>query len=826
MTEQSTSTTPGWPRYLLALAALAACGVSRYGISRAGLGEWSIYGWTLIAFAFVAAWALGSPPGLGVVDAAWSIPERTSRRRLILGWAAIVVGLGGATAGAAALSNGWDRNFEIGFGSILAGTTLWSIGLGCVDQRLRRPIPKLAWPAAETVAFLAVVLLGLFLRFYRYGYFPPPDGVCAVEEPQSGQGAMMIIHGMRPWEFMLDRWMPVIGMTLLGHSFTAIRIPFTVVSWITIIPLYFLLRELVSRPAALFATLMFAFCRWHLIYARHAHAVFGPTLPIILTILALSVRVYKRGGLAAYPWIGLLSGYTLYAYAGYRATSAFVGVFFVISLLHLISTWRRAATEEVRASARRALAVQVGGYVIALIGFALVVVPLVSRLLLLDPHYFYEAAIRATDDDVYYSADAGRRWALRAARIRETAMMFNHLGDGSPTFNEPGTPQLDPISGVLFVVGLAFCVIWGWRRFQGYFAFYFLVLLAFGTVFVHNYDVRRLQGIIPLIFILVGFVADRFGQVTLDRLGRKGRAVLVGLAAVVLGGAFYDNYRVYFTVMMNNPTVRQSFHNQYTIGIAMYHSLPDNAYLYLVSDMANFFQPSDFEWVRGDRVAGQQSNDLTPLLRGEHGPWTGRDLYIAFQEPFYEGEELSKLLRERFPAVSCAPFEHPDRHPYASFRLCHVGFDQREGRAYHGGIRARYFRAQEKVPFLEREEKVISFGTLPDPCKVPKSEGKPFCRAEWEGTWEVESEGDYTVIGDIRRGDLQITIDDTVLQVPGREAQTNDQTLQAVVHLTAGAHRVVVRAKFSNQEFVGARIRVRRGDGGPLELMRFGQFDA
>jgi hypothetical protein len=43
----------------------------------------------------------------------------------------------------------------------------------------------------------------------------------------------------------------------------------------------------------------------------------------------------------------------------------------------------------------------------------------------------------ATDDPLYYSKDPNVRTAQRISRVRETAMMFNHLGDDSGTFNLP-----------------------------------------------------------------------------------------------------------------------------------------------------------------------------------------------------------------------------------------------------------------------------------------------------------------------------------------------------------------------------------------------------
>ncbi|HYD48995.1 MAG TPA: glycosyltransferase family 39 protein [Terriglobales bacterium] len=805
------------PRLLLLFTALLICAVSQWFIFHQT--EWFYSSWGLGLGALVAAWALGSPRPLAVVGRGPSPAPVQVRGGVFLA----TLGLAAAIAGMLLLSFAWLKAFGLGWGLVVGGLALWSYGLSRLDAPLRKPVAGVPWVSWELIALGLVIGVGLFLRFYRYDYFPPPDGVCAVEEPQSGQGADMILRGARPWEFMLDRWLPVFGFLTIGHSLAAIRVPFTIVSWLTIPPLYLLMRELMSRPAALFATLLFAFCRWHLIYARHAHAVFGPTLPLILLVLWLCVRVYKYGGLAAYPWIGAISAYTLYTYAGYRATIVFVALMLGLSFLHHLWVMRTGATAEIRGAAQRSLKVQLFGAVFALGGFALLVVPLISQLSW-NPWYFFEAAERATGDTGYYTSDTTLYWQRRIERIRIATMMFSHFGDGSPTFNMPGAPQLDPVSGTLFVIGLAYCAIWAWYRFQGFFAFYFLFLFLVGTVYVHNYDVRRLQGIIPLIFILIGYAADRFGQVVLVHFGKIARGGLAVLALLISVVALWDNYRVYFREMMHYPPVRSSFHNTYTVAISYLHQLPDNAYLLLISDMSNFFTPSDFEWLRGDRVPGRTSVDLLPLFRGDNAPWNGRELHLLIQEPFYESAELAELLEERFPETQCSRYEHRDQPAFADFLACQVP-SRADGRGFSGGIKAQYFRGAAAEPFLERVDPVISFAFTPHSCRLPGADGKPPCRVVWEGEFEILEAGDYVLSADVRHGLIDARIDDQTLRVPSLEPPDSDKTAQSRLTLAAGMHRVRIESSYAGLEGVGTRLRIQRYPDGPWQLVRFARFD-
>jgi len=810
---------PSWLRFVLFLAGMGVCAVSQWYIFHRT--EWYWSSWGLVLGAIVAAWAAGRPVPMRAPETAPLADTAVSRSAARWGAALTSVGLMLALYGSWQLSVAWEIKFEIGFVLVVVGSLVFSYGISRLDRPFRKAAEPLPWLRWEIIAFVAILLLGLFLRFYRYDTFPPPDGICAIEEPQSGMGAVAIRNGLRPWEFLLDRWIPVPFMALLGDTLTAIRLPFTIVSWLTIIPLYLLLRELVSRPAALSATLLFSFCRWHLIYARHAHAIFGPTLPLILLALFLAVRVYRRGGLAAYPWIGLICAYTLYTYAGYRATPAFIGLFFAISVAQHIWERRRAVIPSARAALVRSLRVQFAGFALAGIGFLLLATPLYYRLTV-SPTYFVEALDRATNNPNYYSDDTSRMLQQRVERLRDTAMMFNHHGDGSGVFNVPGKPQLDPVSGTLLVLGLAYCIVWAGVRMQGFFAFYFVVLLAFGTIFVHNFDIRRLQGIIPLIFILAAFFLDGALQVTRRRLGRIAWAPLALVAALFGGVAFADNYQVYFREMMSSMTVRTAFHTNYTIAIRYVHDMPQGSYVRLISDMGNFFDPSDYAWWRGDRIPGDTSHDLYSLLNGQQGPWVGRELHVLVRLPMYEGDEIAALLERRFPTANCGVYQHPDGPRFATFVTCKLGPEAHsDGATYRGGVRARYYRGGSEVPLVERYEPAISYGLVPDACRFWTSRSHLPCNAVWEGTWTLAAPGEYQLMANVRSGTVRLFVDGRPIDTALDDPHSPERGVVATLSLTAGAHHVRVESDWDAVDTVGTRLRTRRGGESRWQLVEF-----
>jgi hypothetical protein len=790
---------PSWFRFVGAFVGLAVCAGAQWYIYEGQ--HWDRANPAVVLGAIAAAILLGRPQDTQAVT------RTTPPSTVPLAWPGLVVstiGFGILCWAVYLLSTDWQQHFDFAAPLSVVGVAVWCMGLALAESKPAVPVnasPLLRW---ELVTFLLILALGFFLRFYRYADFPPPGGVCAVEEPQSGQAAYNILTAdWRPWEFVGDRWLGALGLKLFGPSVMGLRLPFAFVSAITIIPFFFLVRELVSRPAALLATLLFASCRWHLIYARLAHAVY-PTTLIVVVLLYLCVRVHKRGGLALYPLVGFLSGYTLYAYAGYRGTSLFVGLFFTISFLIHLSEWWRAPDPAAGAVAARIVRQQLAGFGLAALAAVALLIVLASQLRT-NPTFFFEALVRATDDTAYYTADRTVLIAQRINRIKMTAMMFNHLGDDSGTFNLPGRPMLDPVSGMLLTIALGYCVVWGRHRWQGFFAFMFLVLLVMGTIFVHNFDIRRLQGIIPLIFVLVAFLADRIGQVCAARLGRGARPALVVLGFAIAALAFADNFNVYVRQLMNDLTVRRTFQNAYTLPIRYLHTLPDNAYFLLVADQLNFFLPSDFEWLRGTRVPGSVTSDLMPVLTGQPGPWAGRDLRVLIANPF-EHDDLVRLLRARFPQAQCGRMTDIDIAPHFRFTWCTVPAPAKP-MPLETGVHARYFRGDATTPIVDRIEPAIAFGLLPDACRFPAALEQPPCRGEWEGTWDVPQPGTYHLAAEVRNGDMALTVDDHLVQGP--------------VQLTAGPHVVRLRARFRSIEEPGVRLELRNPATNELELLQF-----
>ena len=323
-----------WFRFVAAITALAVCAVAQWYIYK---GEhWERANPAVVLGAIAAAILLGKPRDTQSVTL--TTPPSTAPFGRGSGLVVSVIGVAILCWAVYVLTTSWQIALRRRCARV--ASRVWRSGASAWRwPKASRPVPVNAAPLLrwELVAFLVILAVGFFLRFYRYADFPPPDGFCAVEEPQSGQAAYNILIAQLAAVGVRRR--PLDGRVGLQavrydassacacRSCSSARSPSSrssswCASWCRGRRRCW--RRRCSRR-----------CRWHLIYARLAHNIF-PTTFIVVVLLYLCVRVHKRGGLALYPLIGFLCAYTLYTYAGYRGTSLFVGLFFAISFfLHV-----------------------------------------------------------------------------------------------------------------------------------------------------------------------------------------------------------------------------------------------------------------------------------------------------------------------------------------------------------------------------------------------------------------------------------------------------------------------------------------------------------
>jgi 4-amino-4-deoxy-L-arabinose transferase-like glycosyltransferase len=519
--------------------------------------------------------------------------------------------------------------------------------------RWRLPRPSLvAWRRPEGEFLILVLAVAALYRFGPAGTFPPVDGFASIEEMQRATGGARILEGARPWEFPLAQYIAATSFALFGKSIHSLRLPVTLLAWLTLPLFYLVARQIVARPAALFATALLAVSRWHCQIGWYAEDVYVPLFPFVL-LLYLLLRTRRAPRPSFYIACGALAGYMLYDYAAYRPAIAVALGFFAADAL-----WQRRRPEDLRN--------------IALMVFvtALFTPPLVAVSQRGGAAYYTEALSRSVADEGYYTSDPYEFVRRRVNRIRDSVDAFTY-SDHTRFFaslNVPRFPLLDPFTAVFFTLGFGATLLQPRRRYYGFFAATFLVLAAGGMVVPWNFDFRRFAVLIPFAFLFIAFVTHEFDLLALGR-GRE-RLFRRALALVALGAAAWNAWFL-FAILAPNHAVRAGHRTPYSVPLAVLGEHYDAEYVVLLSpDPVNFFEANDYDWLKPPGLSGQVAVGVEDILPIEPQPPSGRDVLLLIARPFEFGTVIEQV-RDLYPGVECEVRPDPDhkRHDLAVCRI-------------------------------------------------------------------------------------------------------------------------------------------------------------
>jgi hypothetical protein len=617
-------------------------------------------------------------------------------------------------------------------------------------------VPGIKTHRKEILACLGVFGLAVFMRVYLFGYLPPADGA-AFEEVQTGGGAYGILHlHARPLEFPLTGYLPALTFYLWGENSLSLRLPFLILGILTIIPFYLLLRELFEVEVALFGTLLLAVCRWHALASRIADELF---LPIFfeVSLLYFLVKGHKTGKVSHFFWLGLLTGYTFYAYTAYRAIPFFVLLFFGGQFLggffaHCLSRKKGLGSYLSRiwaGSYRQALRLRSGQALVFLLALLTVLGPLIVTSSQRNT-LFVEAFLR----HVFVRGDtalASLQLSLSdwLDRIQRALLIFTHRGADYAALNLPGEPMLDPVSGVLLALGVAYCLLTFYKPYRLFFLVWLFTNLLVGAVFPLNFYVGRFSGLIPVLFIVICFLIQALWEAW-DRLfgvwGRRGFSLcLVGLS----GLALYFNYDTFFGKQVHDSQVRAAYENG-TLALCYYlASFPPDTYVYLWSETQAvdfLFRINDYMWA----CQNLRGEPLSSLTEGLPARTSSTDVAYVVLNPLTRVEDISGLVQYFYPEASCRSVA--GEQGLYTIVFCHVSgqvISQRQG------LQGEYYQGLDfgGSPAVKQVDRVASLDWEREdsPLDVPFG-------VIWRGMFYVERGGRYG-LGSDAGDEIEITVD-------------------------------------------------------------------
>ena len=399
----------------------------------------------------------------------------------------------------------------------------------------------------ETAALLVVIGLAVFLHFYRLGEVPAEptsdhtENMLDLRDILNGQFPVFFARntGREPLNFYLTA--PVVKA--LGMSFLTLKLVTATVGVLIVIAIYFLGNELLGRGYGLAAAFLAAIAAWELGNARIGLRIPHGALATALTLLFL-LRALRTGATREFLACGLVIGVGLYGYTSFR-----IVVPLILALGGLWLLWQPPPRRQSALHLARGLALSFG---VAL----LLLVPLIHYMLD-DPSMFW---MRAASRLVGESRGTSFAIADVAASVLKALLMFNWRGDVGWTIVAPLLPVLDPVTGALFALGLAWLLhaLVARRSLQAAVLLLSLVTLLAPTwgsfAFPNeNPNANRSVTALPIVFLIAALPIGllwRGGRSGLP--GPTGAVVLATMVAGLLLAAGQANFQQYFYTYAEN----------------------------------------------------------------------------------------------------------------------------------------------------------------------------------------------------------------------------------------------------------------------------------
>lgn len=379
----------------------------------------------------------------------------------------------------------------------------------------------------EIGAFLLIFALAIFLRTYRLNSIPP--GIY-VDETNGALDALYILEGRDVSPFGTGWYGTPNGFLyymagifkLFGASWLSLKLVSLIAAILTVPAVYLLGRLMFGPLAGLSAMLLMAVSRWHLSLSRWGWNETAPPLFQILATFFLIRGLRDRRALD-YALSGVLAGLSIYTYLSARLALA--------TLLLYILYWLLSDPSGLRSSLRRSWL----GLVIFGVAAIVTVAP-IAVTYITDSFTFNN---RVSEISVFRDIRDQGSLAPLTQNISDILKFFHQTGDHQGKHNLPNEPMTDPITGLLFAIGVAYAIV-GWRDQRRVLLLLWLVIgLAGSYLSSHHESPQSYRALtaLPAVVLLSADVLDRLGRALYRGLGDQGLAnVYPFLPSLAAGG--------------------------------------------------------------------------------------------------------------------------------------------------------------------------------------------------------------------------------------------------------------------------------------------------
>jgi 4-amino-4-deoxy-L-arabinose transferase-like glycosyltransferase len=483
-----------------------------------------------------------------------TIELRPDLRWRFAGLVVLIFAFGTSIAGLVAYSQ--EATAHQGWIPYLASTALLMIAFYILIPYKKTAAPSEPFSPTVLIVGLLIFALAAFMRFYRF--YSVPFGTW-IDEANIGMIARQILSDPTYRPIYLNGFdhplhfyaLVALAFKFFGDTTSSIRLVTAIFGMATVVVAFFLGREILGNRFGLCLAFLFAISRWHVTFSRFG--IYTITMPFfeMLTILFL-LRARRTFQLHDFLWAGLAFGYSLNFYIGMRL---FIPVVVIYIAFWIIATLRQ-PTQTPASPAWPALLVG-----LATLGLAawFAVAPIAQFALTHSDVYWS----RSNQVSIFTQRDERSLPKALFSNTMKHLMMFNFRGDANGRHNLSGEPMLDPITGLLFILGFVLVCM----RIRQPTYLLFLMLFGFnllGGILSLDFEApqssRALGSISGALFFAAIAVETLWRSLDQSRLSAVARRFVLLLSLLSFGGfSIFYNASTYFVRQANNDRTWEEF---------------------------------------------------------------------------------------------------------------------------------------------------------------------------------------------------------------------------------------------------------------------------
>ncbi|MFA6017246.1 MAG: hypothetical protein WC744_04115 [Patescibacteria group bacterium] len=290
--------------------------------------------------------------------------------------------------------------------------------------------------------------------------------------------------------------------------------------------------ETMKQFLPFFLTLILLSSRWFLNFSRFSFEVTFLLFLELTSIFFLIKTVFQKERLSLI-FSGIFAGLAFLSYTPGR-------IFFLLPLSFLVFQLFNSLTRKQFSN------MAIKQLLYFLVPFIIMIIPLTSYLLTnkdnrVDQQFFLK------NNEMTINEKASGLWS----NISSTALMFFIKGDMNGRHNYPGKPALNPILGILFIIGLVISIK-NWKNPYNFFSIFYFLLSIFPALMTYpweNPNMLRTYTVLPSVIYFIGNAIVVLDETALKILKNKMKLpkyfILNTLYFLLIFSSFYE-LRTYF----------------------------------------------------------------------------------------------------------------------------------------------------------------------------------------------------------------------------------------------------------------------------------------